>query len=198
MIRPRSQIVFPGATYHLGARGIRRTAIVADDVDRQWFLAALKDVVGRLGWRCQTYCLMTNHYHLLVETPDANLPDGMFRLNHHYAYRFNRRHGFVGHLFEDRFFAELIKDDAQLVAAAQYIDLNPVRAGLCSAPEEWPWSSCAGTLGLRPAPAFLAAGDLLALFSNDPVRARVEYALRLRDAVRNDHGRLPGSRTRPV
>jgi REP-associated tyrosine transposase len=196
MIRPRSQIVFPGGIYHLGTRGVRRVPIAHDDGDRTWFVGELAKVVEKFNWDCLGYCVMTNHYHLIVRTPDANLSDGMQKLNFRYSYRFNRRHGFVGHLFEDRFWAEVIEDDAQLVATVQYVDLNPVRAGICSAPEQWRWSSCAAMLGLAPAPAFLAVNDLLSLLGGDAETARVAYALRLRDAVQNGHAVLPGKTTR--
>jgi REP element-mobilizing transposase RayT len=171
--------------------------IVQDDADRRWFISELGKVVAKFEWQCLGFCLMTNHYHLVMRTPEANLSDGMQQLNFRYAYRFNRRHGFVGHLFEDRFFAELIDNDAQLVATVQYIDLNPVRAGICRRPEDWIWGSCAAMLGLRPAPAFLAVDTLLGLLVNENGEARVAYALRLRDAVQKGHGVLPGKTTRP-
>ena len=198
MDRPRSLILFPGAIYHVGTRGIRRIAIVDDDIDRGAFFTALADVVRRNGWSCKAYCLMTNHYHLLVQTPEADLSGGMQRLNYLHAYRFNRRHGYTGHLFESRFFAELIEDDAQLVATAQYVELNSVRAGIVTAPEAWRWSSCGAILGLRPAPDFFDPNALLSLLGDDTARARVSYALRLRDAVRDGRVPLPGSGTRLV
>ena len=89
---------------------------------------------------------MTNHYHVLVSTPEPDLSVGMWKLNQRHALRVNRRHGFAGHVFEGRFFAELVDDDSYMVAVARYIDQNPVRAGICHRAETWPWS------GVQPKP----------------------------------------------
>ena len=140
MLRPRSLIIEAGATYHVGTRGVLRSPIFCDDLDRAWFLEDLTKIVRDLGWRCHGYCLMTNHYHLLIRTPEPDLSLGMWRLNQRHALRINRRHGFVGHVFESRFFAELIEDDPYFVAVARYIDQNPVRAAICRSAEAWPWS----------------------------------------------------------
>jgi putative transposase len=181
MLRPRSQIIAAGATYHVASRGVRRSPIAYDDLDRTWFLQDLTKVVRRLGWRCNGYCLMTNHYHLLVRTQEPDLSVGMWVLNQRHALRINRRHGFVGHVFEGRFFAELIDDESHFVALARYIDQNPVRAGLCRQAEAWRWSGCAATLGLRPRSPFFDPSDVLEYYSADIVRARQLYALSLQD-----------------
>ena len=147
--RPRSLIIGAGATYHVVSRGVRRLPIFYDDLDRAWFSEDLTRIVRDLGWRCHAYCLMSNHYHLLVRTPDPDLSVGMWRLNQRHALQINRRHNFVGHVFEGRFFAELIENDRYFVAVARYIDQNPVRATICRSAEAWAWSGCAATLGLR-------------------------------------------------
>ena len=196
--RPRSAILGPGCLYHVGTRGVRRLPIVDDDFDRAAFFRFLADVIDRLEWSCLAFCLMTNHYHLLIRTREPDLPIGMQRLNFLHAYRFNRRHGFEGHLFERRYFAELVKDEAQLVATAQYIELNPVRAGMSSNPETWPWSSCASILGLTDAPSWFDPDELLSLFGNDVAHARVSYALRLHNSAHSRRVPLPGSGTAPV
>jgi putative transposase len=184
IIRPRSLILAPGATYHVGTRGVRRSPIVYDDFDRSWFFEDFAEIVAELGWRCHAYCLMTNHYHLLLKTREPDLSAGMQRLNMRHALRINRRHGFVGHVFESRFFAELIDDESHFVALARYIDQNPVRAGLCATPEQWRWSGCAATVGLRSLPPFFDPRDVLAYFAEDQSRARVAYALSLQDLSR--------------
>jgi putative transposase len=184
MRRPRSLIIAPGATYHVASRGVRRSPIAYDDFDRTWFFQDLSAVVRRLGWRCHTYCLMTNHYHLLVRTPEPDLSVGMRILNQRHALRINRRHGLVGHVFEARFFAELIDDQSHFLALARYIDQNPVRAGLCQRAEAWRWSGCAATLGLRSRLPFFDPSDVLDSYSKDIVRARTMYALSLQDFSR--------------
>jgi REP element-mobilizing transposase RayT len=100
--------------------------------------------VHRYGWRIHAYCLMTNHFHLLVETPDANLSRGMQRLNSEYATYFNTRFAHVGHLFQQRFVSRLIESEHYFLEALRYIAFNPVRAGLCEHPADWPWSSFHG------------------------------------------------------
>jgi REP-associated tyrosine transposase len=174
---------------------------VHDDLDRQWFFADLTDVVRARGWRCHAYCLMTNHYHLLLETPEPDLSLGMWRLNQRHALRINRRHGFTGHVFEGRFFAEPVEDQSHFVGLARYIDQNPVRAGLCPRADLWPWSGCAATLGLRPAATFFDPTNVLGSYSNEAIRARQAYALSLQDFRRpahNGHVPSPGLGTRPL
>ncbi len=201
MDRPRALILAPGATYHVGSRGVRRSPIAYDELDKAWFFEDFAKIVRDLGWRCHAYCLMTNHYHLLVQTPEPDLSVGMHRLNQRHALRINRRYGFVGHVFEARFFAELVDDDSHFVALARYIDQNPVRARLCATPEQWRWSGCASTLGLRSLPSFFDPRDVLAYHSSDPVRARVAYALSLQDVSPprpSGQVRTPGHGARPV
>src|SRR5438874_2291483 len=140
MARPR-RLQVAGGFFHVTARGNRRQPVFTDDVDVERFLAILAEVAARYGWRVHAYCLMTNHYHLLVETPEANLSAGFHRLNFLYAQWFNRRHGLDGHLFQGRFHSVLIERQEHLIELARYIVLNPVRAGLCGHPGEWRWSS---------------------------------------------------------
>jgi len=182
--RPRSLIIGAGATYHVVSRGVRRLPIFYDDLDRAWFSEDLTRIVRDLGWRCHAYCLMSNHYHLLVRTPDPDLSVGMWRLNQRHALRINRRHSFVGHVFEGRFFAELIENDRYFVAVARYIDQNPVRATICRSAEAWAWSGCAATLGLRRRLPFFDPSDVLAYYSGDLESARTMYALSLQDFSR--------------
>jgi len=110
------RIEFSGALYHITARGDRREAIFDDDQDRVIFLAVLEQVVTKFNWLCYAWCLMDNHYHLLIQTPDANLSKGMRQLNGVYTQANNRRHQRVGHLFQGRFKAILVESDAYLLA----------------------------------------------------------------------------------
>ena len=126
MARPL-RIEYPGAVYHVTSRGNARKKIFLDDIDRDEFLATLGWVVERFGWGCHAYCLMDNHFHLLIETPKPNLSLGMRQLNGVYTQRFNRRHKRVGHLFQGRFKAILVERDSYLLELARYIVLNPVR-----------------------------------------------------------------------
>jgi hypothetical protein len=116
---------------------------------------------------------MTTHFHILVETPDPNLARGMHRLNSTYAQAFNERHGTVGHLFESRYHSVLVESDGHLLERFRYIALNPVRAGLCAAPERWPWSSYRASIARTDAPPLLSLVKLLRYFdAGDPDRAR--------------------------
>ena len=144
---PRIQV--PGGTYHVTARGNRRQTIFHDDDDRRRFLALRRTVTRRYGWRLHAFCLMTNHFHLLIETPEPTLSVGMQRLNSEYATYFNERFGFVGHLFQQRFGSRLIETEEYFAEALRYIAFNPVRAGLCEHPHEWLWSSFFGKKDLR-------------------------------------------------
>jgi putative transposase len=149
--------------YHVVARGNERRAIFKDDTDRQRFLEILGRTLDRFAWRCLAYCLMTNHYHLLVCTPRPNLARGMRDLNGVYAQWFNRRHARVGHLFQGRYRAILVERDEYLLQSVAYIVRNPVRAGFCESPRDWHWSSHRAALGERR-PGVLAVAELMDLF----------------------------------
>jgi REP element-mobilizing transposase RayT len=176
MARPL-RVEFPGGLYHVTARGNGRLAIFVDDSDRERFLAVLASVVGRYHVLCHGYCLMGNHYHLLLETPEANLSRAMRQLNGVYSQSFNRRHGRLGHVLEGRFHAQVVDKEAYLRAVCRYIVLNPVRAGLVTHPGQWPWSSYAATAGERPVPAFLRVDWVLA-FGDTLERTEAEYRYR--------------------
>jgi len=135
---PRSHL--PDGVFHVTARGAGGIHVFREDVDRLEFLALLDTSAARHSWACHAYCLMGTHYHLVVEAARERLSAGMHRLNGIYAQRFNRRHGRRGHLFESRYSAWTIGSDAHLEAACHYVLASPVRAGLCGAPTDWPWS----------------------------------------------------------
>jgi REP element-mobilizing transposase RayT len=154
MARPL-RIEYPGAVYHVTSRGNARQDIAADDRDRSQFLATLAHVVDRYGWLCHAYCLMGNHYHLLLETPQPNLSLGMRQLNGRYTQTYNQRHGRVGHLFQGRFAAILVEKETHLLELCRYVVLNPVRAKLVPHPRLWMWSSYRATAGEVQAPQWL-------------------------------------------
>jgi putative transposase len=145
MSRPL-RIEWPGALHHVTARGDRREPIVEDDTDRDAWVALLDQTCRRFDWLMHAWCMMGNHYYLLVETPDANLSHGMRHLNGVWSQRFNRRHGRVGHVFQGRFKAIFVERQSYLLELARYIVLNPLRADLVALPEQWPWSSFQGTV----------------------------------------------------
>lgn len=174
MSRPL-RIQFPGALYHVTSRGDGREAIYRDDRDRVAFLSVLAQVCERSRWSCHGYCLMTNHYHLLVETPGANLASGMRQLNGVYSQRFNRRHRRVGHVYQGRYHAILVQKESHLLELTRYIVLNPVRAGLARSAQEWSWSSYRATVGLVEVPSWLHTDWLLMSFGSTRDLARKEY-----------------------
>ena len=183
MARPL-RLEYPGALYHVTARGDRRDWIVLDDGDRRAFVERLGRAVERYNWTLYAYCLMGNHYHLLVGTPDANLSRGMQWLNGVYTQSFNRRHGRVGHVFQGRYKAILVEREAYLLELCRYIDLNPVRAGLVANAEEWPWGSHRATRCLETAPSWLAIKEVLALFGTGDTLSRASaYAEFVRQGV---------------
>ncbi|MHB1174723.1 MAG: REP-associated tyrosine transposase [Sulfuriferula sp.] len=175
MSRP-VRIEFPGALYHVTARGDRREDIFEDGQDRRMFLSALEQVIARFNWACHAWCLMDNHYHLLIQTPDGNLSKGMRQLNGVYTQASNRRHQRVGHLFQGRFKAILVDSDAYLLELSRYVVLNPVRAGMVKKPADWPWSSYRASVGLEPIAAWLAVDGLLAQFAKRRSLAQQRYA----------------------
>lgn len=172
MSRPL-RIEFPGAVYHVTSRGDRREPIYRDDVDRHTQLAVLAEATARFDAQVLAYCLMGNHYHLVLCTRSGALSRLMRQLNGVYTQAFNRRHGLVGHLFQGRFKAVLVDTDRYLVALSRYVERNPVAAGLVRLPERWPWSSCRAHLGLEPAPPWLAVNELHGfMLGREPVTPR--------------------------
>ena len=175
MARPL-RLEFPGALYHVTARGNARQEIYRDDVDRQRFLDMLGREIGQQGWLCYAYCLMSNHYHLLLETPEANLSNGMRRLNGAYGQMFNRRHDQVGHLFQGRYGSIVVDKDSYLLELCRYVVLNPVRAGVVKHPRQWRWSSYRATVGLSPSPHWLDSEWVLEQFGQSENKAPIAYS----------------------
>lgn len=152
MSRPL-RIEFPDTVYHLTSRGDRREVIFEDDADRETFLAVLGQAMARFDACVLAWCLMTNHYHLVVQTRQGQLSQLMRHLNGVYTQAYNRRHGVVGHLFQGRVKSILVDHDSYLLAVCRYVELNPVRAGMVAAVQDWSWSSYATHTGLVPGAA---------------------------------------------
>lgn len=159
MARPL-RIEFSGAVYHVTSRGDRREAIFEDDADRGYFLGVLGQAAERFDAQVLAYCLMGNHYHLVLHTRRANLSLLMRHLNGVYTQAYNRRHRIVGHLFQGRFKAILVDRESYLLTLCRYVELNPVRASLCTGPADWPWSSYQAHVGLVSTPAWLDTDGL--------------------------------------
>jgi putative transposase len=163
MARPL-RIEFPGAVYHVTSRGNAKQAIFIDDEDRGRFLDVLTMAVERFNWLCHAYCLMENHYHLLIETPHGNLSKGMRELNGVYTQGVNQKYRRVGHLFQGRYKAIIVEKDNHLMSLCRYVVLNPLRIGLIERPEQWRWSSYRSTIGLMKRPSFLTTDWILSQF----------------------------------
>lgn len=171
MSRPR-RIEFAGALYHIRSRGNGGADIVLDDVDRQRFLDVLGQVVVYFGWKCHSYCLMSNHYHLLIETRSGNLSAGMRQLNGAFSQWFNRRHRRRGHLFQGRFEATLVERESYLLELHRYVARNPVKPGLVKTAAEWRWSHFGALMGAGPLPSWADSRAVFTLFAADERHGR--------------------------
>jgi putative transposase len=151
----RRRIQFPGAVYHVMSRGNRNSAIVDDDEDRRTFMHTFGAAAGNYHVRVYACCLMSTHYHILLDTPRGNLSEFIRTLNTEYSKAFNHRHERVGHTFEQRFESLVVQREKYLRRVARYIALNPVKARLCRDAADWPWSTHRATAGLEDAPSWL-------------------------------------------
>jgi putative transposase len=164
-----------GGYYHVASRGNNKQPIYVGPADRPIFLELLTRVVLKHGWVVYAWCLMTNHYHLLLHTPSGGLSAGMQVLNGEFSRRTNRLHGRAGHLFQNRFAYAVIERERHLYESCRYVHLNPCRAGLCARPEEWEWSGHRACLGDESPLIFHAAEAVLKLFGSRPEEARQVY-----------------------
>jgi REP element-mobilizing transposase RayT len=180
---------FPGAVHHVTSRGNERRPIFVDDRDREIFLEFLGRAVTRFGWSLTAYVLMTNHFHLVVQTPEPNLSRGMHWLNTAYVVWFNRRHERSGHLFGGRFKAFLIEKETYFTTVLRYVVLNPVRANMVARPEAYRWSSYRATAGLESVPEWLDTGSALGVFAPISEVAPTLYRQFVEQALPNN-GRL--------
>jgi putative transposase len=169
--KPRDQI--EGGTYHVTIRGVRKQPIFADEDDRLGMLMLLDDVTSRYDWVVHGYVLMGNHWHLMLDTAQPSISVGMHRLNNLYARHFNLKYGHEGHLFDRRFFSNVVLSDAQFLGTMRYLANNPVLAGLCRRADEYRWSSFPSLSGLAPKLRFVSH-EWLKLISED-----AEEALRI-------------------
>jgi len=170
------RLEFAGALYHITSLGNERKAIYFDDADFEMFLSLLSKVCEQFNWVVHAYCLMSNHYHLLLETPEANLSKGMRQLNGTFTQAINRKHQRVGHLFQGWYKAIQVDRDAYLLELSRYIVLNPIRANMVQNPEDWPWSNWHAAMGKMSSPSWLATDALLSMFAKQPNAARAKYA----------------------
>jgi REP element-mobilizing transposase RayT len=182
MARPL-RIEYDGALYHITSRGNARRSIFAGDEDRKIFLDTLDKVNDKYNFLCHAYCLMDNHYHLLIETPDGNLSNGMRQLNGVYTQRYNRRNKKVGHVFQGRYKAILIQKETHFLEVCRYIVLNPVRARAVNFPKEWKWTSYKATSGFEKPHNCLTTDCILDQFGETRNVAEKEYRAFVRSGI---------------
>lgn len=174
MSRPL-RIEYSGAWYHVMNRGRRGEDIFADEKDHETFLAVLREATVLFGIEVAAYCLMSNHYHLLMHTPGGNISRAMRHINGVYTQRYNRCRGIDGQLFRGRYKCVLVEADSHLLELLRYIHRNPVRAGMCKSVDDFVWSSHAGYLSRAKKWDWLFKDLLLAMFSDRPAMAIKEY-----------------------
>lgn len=169
------RLEYAGALYHITSRGDRQEDIYDDDEDRKMFLKQLSEVCNQFNWQCHAYCLMSNHYHLLIETIDGNLSKGMRQLNGVYSLKYNRRHRRVGHVFQGRYHSIVVEMQSYLLELARYVVLNPVRANMVTDPYDWPWSSYRSTIGTNITQDGLNPDWILSQFAKTKRLATLRY-----------------------
>jgi len=182
MSRP-VRIEFPGAVYHLTSKGAAGRTVFTSEADRKLFLNALSMVVERFAWLVHSYVLMDDHYHLAIETPKANLSQGMRQLNGVYTQCFNRAHDQVGPIFQGRFKSILIEKETYLLDVCRYVVLNPVRLNKCSSADKYRWSSCRATAGEIRSPVWLHTDWILANFSRQTAPGQKKYRQYVRQGL---------------
>lgn len=162
--KPRAFV--PEGIYHVASRGSDRRPLFLFDLDRVAFLERLARTLERFELSCLSYCLMGNHYHLIVQTPDERLSPALRELHSGYSRYFNRTHERSAHLFRAHCLVQWVDSDSYLLAACRYVAYNPVRAGLCGEPSDWPWSSYRASAGIEPSPPFLSESLLRGAFGS--------------------------------
>ncbi len=183
MARPL-RLELSGGLYHVTSRGDGREDIYLSDADRVAWLEVFGQVCKHFNWVCHAWCQMTNHYHILIETPEANLAEGMRQLNGVYTQRFNRAHDRAGHVFQGRYKSILVERDSYLLELARYVVLNPLRAGMVKKLEAWPWSSYLVTCGQEPSPAWLQTDWIWGQFGQRRSSAIAKYVAFVHEGAR--------------
>jgi REP element-mobilizing transposase RayT len=182
---PRAKrIHYEGAVYHVTSRGNERRKIFMDDADRWMFLRILEETIEDNEVVCHAWVLMDNHYHLLLETPGANLSSAMKHLNAIYTQKFNKKHHRSGHLFQGRFKAIVVEKDSYLKELCRYVVLNPVRAKMVKQPKDWKWSSYRSTVGLEKHEPWLEVDWILGQFGKNKKNAQKAYGLFVVDGLK--------------
>jgi putative transposase len=197
--QPRREL--PDGLAHVTCRTVRRFPLFLTARDAFALLALLEHVTREVArWEVLAYCLMPNHVHYVVDAEVEQLSLAMHHVNSLYAQRFNREHGYSGHLFQGRFHAKAIRDEGHLPGSIRYAVLNPVRAGLCAKPENWRWSSYRACVGLEPGPQFLSIRRTLSLFGRDEESAQESFrAFVHQSSPTRERGQSPGlSPNRPA
>jgi putative transposase len=174
MARPL-RISYPGAFYHITSRGNEQKVIFKNNRDREKFRECLESAVKRYNAVIHAYCLMNNHYHLLLETPSGNLSKIMAHINGAYTTYFNTKLGRFGHLFQGRYKAILVEADEYSMELSRYIHLNPVRAKVVETPEEYEWSSYSYYIGKKKSPEWLKMGFILGYFGKKASESQKNY-----------------------
>lgn len=182
MARPL-RLELAGGLYHVTSRGDRREAIYDDDADREKWLEILGHTCKRFNWRCHAYCLMDNHYHIVIETADGNLSKGMRHLNGVYTQYYNIKHARIGHVFQGRFKGILVERDEYLLELARYVVLNPTRANLTRTIGAWKWSSYKDMIGKVTAQPWLATDWILGQFGKQRKTATEKYIDFVREGI---------------
>lgn len=182
MSRP-VRIEFPGACYHVTSKGTKERMVFMDWDDRGVFLNVVDGVVHRFGWLLHSYVLMDDHYHLVVEVPEANLSKGMRQLNGVYTQHFNRRHEEEGPIFQGRFKSVLFEKDRYLLPLCRHVVLNPIRVGAENTLKSFRWSSHRALCGYIKKPAFLAAGSVLGHFGKREKDCQKKYRQYIKDGI---------------
>lgn len=182
MARPL-RIEYPGALYHIMSRGNAYQDIYLNEEDRQAFLKNLEHCINLHNLVCHAYCLMSNHYHLLIETPDANLSQAMRDINGNYTQWFNTKHSRVGHVLQGRYKAYVIEKEPYLLEVVRYIVNNPVEAEVTKHAKDWNWSSYKATAGIVRVPKWLESDFTLSLFSKERKEAQKQYRKFVKDGL---------------
>jgi REP element-mobilizing transposase RayT len=186
MARPL-RIEYPGAFYHITSRGNEQKDVFKSQRDREKFLEYLASATERYGAVIHAYCLMGNHFHLLLETPEANLSQIMRHINGAYTTYFNTKRKRSGHLFQGRYKAILIEADEYLTELSRYIHLNPVRVGIVEKPEQYQWSSYRSYTGHSKPPEWLMTGFILGCFAQKTPDAQSKYRTFVEDRLGKEY-----------